>query len=48
MPTEIAAQAEPAQPDNGQPAKAEVQPEAVAEPGSESPEQRIEETEKAG
>src|SRR4051795_9535471 len=48
MPTEIAAQPEPAPPDNGQPAEAEVQPETVAEPGSESPEQRIEETEKAG
>src|SRR5256885_4102710 len=48
MPTEIAAQTEPARSDNGQPAEAEVQPETVAEPGSESPEQQIEETEKAG
>src|SRR6059058_469987 len=48
MPVEETAQTEPASSDNGQPAEAEVQPETVAEPGSESPEQRIEETEKAG
>jgi len=48
MPTEVAAQSEPAPPDKGQTAEAEVQPETVAGPGSESPEQRIEETEKAG
>jgi len=48
MPAETAAQPERAQPSDGQPAGAEAEPDAVAQPVSEAPEHRVEETEKAG
>jgi hypothetical protein len=48
IPAETAAQPEEARADNGQPASADAPRVAGAQPDSEVPEERVEETEKAG
>jgi hypothetical protein len=48
IPAETAAQPIEADAPNGQPAIAVAQPDAGAQPDSEVPEERVEETEKAG